>query len=141
MPLKLQQIWAILIRLEFFNIVRDLALLNLAIESKVRGCDIVALKVNGSAHGNTMQSRAMIAQKRRAVNKLRVTAFEMGTDDMFASLYDDKEDIMRIAKLRSKPFILLVLIDGLAAGYFSEEFVYKTQQQLSDIWLLIASDN
>ena len=48
---------------------------------------------------------------------------------------------MKIAELRNKPFILLVLKDGLADGYFTEEFVLKTKQQLSDMSLRIASDN
>ena len=48
---------------------------------------------------------------------------------------------MKIAELRNKPFVLLVLKDGLADGYFSEEFVHKTQQQLTDMSLRIASDN
>ena len=48
---------------------------------------------------------------------------------------------MKIAELRNKPFVLLVLKDGLADGYFSEEFVHKTKQQLSDMSLRIASDN
>lgn len=64
LPLKLQQIWAIQIRLELFNKVRDLALFNLAIDSKLRGCDLVALKVNDIAHGKSIQSRAIIVQKK-----------------------------------------------------------------------------
>ena len=48
---------------------------------------------------------------------------------------------MKIAELRNKPFILLVLKDGLADGYFTEEFVHKGKQQLSDMSLRIASDN
>ena len=64
LPLKLQQIWAIRIRLELFNKVRDLALFNLAIDSKLRGCDLVALKVNDIAHGKSIQSRAIIVQKK-----------------------------------------------------------------------------
>jgi hypothetical protein len=48
---------------------------------------------------------------------------------------------MKIAELRNKPFVLLVLKDGLADGYFSEVFVHKTKQQLSDMSLRIASDN
>ena len=48
---------------------------------------------------------------------------------------------MKIAELRNKPFVLLVLKDGLADGYFSEQFVHKTKQQLSDMSLRIASDN
>ena len=67
LPLKLQQIWAIRIRLELFNKVRDLALFNLAIDSKLRGCDLVSLKVNDIAHGKTIQSRAIIVQKKTAM--------------------------------------------------------------------------
>ena len=48
---------------------------------------------------------------------------------------------MKIAELRNKPFVLLILKDGLADGYFSEEFVHKTKQQLTDMSLRIASDN
>ena len=54
LPLKRQQIWAIRIRLELFRKTRDLALLNLAIDSKFRGGDLVALKVNDVAHGKTI---------------------------------------------------------------------------------------
>lgn len=64
LPLKLQQIWAIRIRLELFNKIRDLALFNLAIDSKLRGCDLVALKVNDIAHGKSIQSRAILVQKK-----------------------------------------------------------------------------
>ena len=62
--LKLQQIWAIRIRLELVNNIRDLALFNLAIDSKLRGCDLVALKIRDIAHGKTIQSRAIIVQKK-----------------------------------------------------------------------------
>lgn len=48
---------------------------------------------------------------------------------------------MNIAELRNHPFLLLVLKDGENEGYFSPEFMHKTQQQLSDMSLRIASDN
>jgi hypothetical protein len=48
---------------------------------------------------------------------------------------------MKIAELRNKPFLLLVLTDGEADGYFTPEFMHKTKQQLSDMSLRIASDN
>lgn len=48
---------------------------------------------------------------------------------------------MRIAELRSHPFLLLVLKDGESDGYFTPEFMHKTKQQLSDMSLRIASDN
>ena len=45
-PLKLKEIWAIRIRLQLDHRTRELALLNLAIDSKLRGCDLVALRVH-----------------------------------------------------------------------------------------------
>ena len=48
---------------------------------------------------------------------------------------------MRIAELRNHPFLLLVLKDGESEGYFTPEFMHKTQQQLTDMSLRIASDN
>lgn len=44
-PLRLRDIWAIRIRLQLSNRARDLALFNLAIDSKLRGCDLVRLRV------------------------------------------------------------------------------------------------
>ena len=44
-PLKLKEIWAIRIRLQLPEKARDLALFNLAIDSKLRGCDLVSLRV------------------------------------------------------------------------------------------------
>ncbi len=63
-PLRLQDIWAIRIRLEIANHLRDLAMFNLAIDSKLRACDLVSLKVHDIAHGAVIQSRAMILQKK-----------------------------------------------------------------------------
>ena len=40
-PLKLREVWAIRIRLQLGHRGRDLALFNLAIDSKLRGCDLV----------------------------------------------------------------------------------------------------
>lgn len=50
-PLKLNELWAIRIRLVLANKVRDLALFNLVINSKLRGCDLVSLRVcEGEKH-------------------------------------------------------------------------------------------
>ena len=63
-PLKLKEIWAIRIRLELFHRVRDLALFNLAIDSKLRGCDLVKLKVRDISHGNQITARAIVMQQK-----------------------------------------------------------------------------
>lgn len=44
-PFQLKDIWALRVRLQMEGRVRDLALFNLGIDSKLRGCDLVALKV------------------------------------------------------------------------------------------------
>ena len=52
LPLKLKEIWAIRIRLQMDKNTRELALFNLAIDSKLRGCDLVKLKVCDIAQGS-----------------------------------------------------------------------------------------
>ena len=61
-PLKLKDIWAIRIHLQLENRIRDLALFNLAIDSKLRGCDLVSLRVRDIVHGGQVQTRAMVVQ-------------------------------------------------------------------------------
>ena len=62
-PLKLKEIWAIQIRLQLAEKARDLALLfNLAIDSKLRGCDLVSLRVLDVAQGKAVLPRAMVMQ-------------------------------------------------------------------------------
>lgn len=63
-PLKLKEIWGIRIRLEIAGKSRDLALFNLAIDSKLRACDLVSLKVSDIIHGNQVASRAIIMQQK-----------------------------------------------------------------------------
>ena len=61
-PLKLKEIWAIRIRLQLAEKARDLALFNLAIDSKLRGCGLVSLRVLDVAQGKAVLPRAMVMQ-------------------------------------------------------------------------------
>ena len=61
-PLKLQEVWAIRIRLQMANRIRDLALFNLAIDSKLRSCDLVKIHVSDVSHAGSVQTRAAIVQ-------------------------------------------------------------------------------
>ena len=63
-PLKLKEIWAIRIRLQLAQRIRDLALFNLAIDSKLRACDLVQLRVCDIAQGARVASRAIIMQRK-----------------------------------------------------------------------------
>ena len=63
-PLKLQEIWAIRIRLQLAENSQDLALFNLAIDSKLRACDLMGLRVTDIAQGGRVQSRARVIQRK-----------------------------------------------------------------------------
>ena len=61
-PLKPKDIWAIRIHLQNEHHVRDLAMFNLAIDSKLRGCDLVSLRVRDIAHQDRVVTRASVVQ-------------------------------------------------------------------------------
>jgi integrase len=61
-PLKLKEIWAIRIRLQLNHRTRELALFNLAIDGKLRGCDLVGLRVHDVVQGSHVAPRAIVMQ-------------------------------------------------------------------------------
>ena len=63
-PLRLKEIWAIRIRPQLDHRVRELALFNLAIDSTLRGCDLVGLRVHDVIQGSHVAARAIIMQKK-----------------------------------------------------------------------------
>lgn len=63
-PLKLKEIWAIRFQLQQSQQLQQLALFNLAIDSKLRGCDLVGLKVADIAQHGRAISRATIVQRK-----------------------------------------------------------------------------
>ena len=63
-PLKPKYVWSIRSRLQLGDRVRDLAMFNLAIDSKLRGCDLVALKVEDVAPYGVVKQRATIRQRK-----------------------------------------------------------------------------
>ncbi len=63
-PLKPKEIWAIRIRLQMENRQRDLALFNLALDSKLRACDLVTLRVRDVLHGDQVVERASVMQQK-----------------------------------------------------------------------------
>lgn len=95
-PLKLKDIWAIRVRLEMFDRKRELALFNLAIDSKLRGCDLVQLRVRDVAHGDRVIARAIIMQQKTQ----RPVQFEI-TEPTRKSVYA----WIRHAGLRSEDYL------------------------------------
>src|ERR1700710_233796 len=63
-PLRPKYVWSIQTKLQIEGRVRDLAMLNLAIDSKLRGCDVVAIRVEDVAGGGYTADRATVRQKK-----------------------------------------------------------------------------
>src|SRR5215831_3223301 len=63
-PLRLSHVWSIRAKLQIERRVRDLALFNLAIDSELRGCDIVAVRVDDVAPNGYTVDRATIRQRK-----------------------------------------------------------------------------
>ena len=82
-PLRPKEVWAIRVRLQMKRRKRDLAMFNLAIDSKLRGCDLVSLRLDDIAVGRQVRDRATIVQHKTA----RPVQFEI-TEQTRASLQD-----------------------------------------------------
>ena len=72
--LRPKDVWSIRVRLEIAGASRDLAVFDLAIDSKLRACDLVRLKVNDVCIGGRFRSRATVVQKKTQ----RPVQFEIG---------------------------------------------------------------
>lgn len=95
-PLRPKDIWAIRVRLQLQQRARELALFNLGLDSKLRGCDLVALRVRDISHGERVASRAIVMQRKTQ----RPVQFEITQ-----ATRDSVEAWIRAAKLRSEDFL------------------------------------
>lgn len=95
-PFKPKDIWALRVRLQMENRVRELALFNLGIDSKLRGCDLVALKVRDVFHGDQVASRATVMQHKTH----HPVQFELT-----ATTREALQQWIKTAKLKSEDFI------------------------------------
>jgi integrase len=82
-PLKPKDVWAIRVRLQLQGRKRDLALFNLAIDSKLRGCDLVRLQVDDVCAGGRVRDRGTVIQKKTG----RPVQFEI-MEQTRASIHD-----------------------------------------------------
>jgi integrase len=63
-PLRPKHVWSIRTKLQIEGRARDLAMFNLAIDSKLRGCDVVAIRVEDVAGGGYTADRATVRQRK-----------------------------------------------------------------------------
>ena len=70
-PFKLKEIWELRVRLQMESRERELALFNLGIDSKLRGCDLVALKVRDVSRRSGGDARSRHAAQDTASGAVR----------------------------------------------------------------------
>jgi hypothetical protein len=70
LPLKAREIWEVRFRLKLEHRIRDLALFNLGIDSKLRGCNLVTLRVRDVAQGGRVGSRDCDAAENPATGEV-----------------------------------------------------------------------
>jgi integrase len=95
-PFKTKDIWALRVRLQIDSRVRELALFNLGIDSKLRGCDLVSLKVRDICHGDQVATRATVMQQKTQ----RPVQFEITP-----ATRDAVQKWIKQAQLRSEDFL------------------------------------
>ncbi|EED36241.1 phage integrase family protein [Luminiphilus syltensis NOR5-1B] len=156
-PLKLKEIWTIRVRLQMASDVRGLALFNLAIDSKLRACDLVKLRVTDVTHGNKVMRRATVMQQkthqrvqfeitedtREAVSSWIDKARLQATDYLFASRVRGSSHISTRQYARIvHHWIDLVGLDGSDYGTHSlrrtkASLIYQRTKNLRAVQLLL----
>ena len=106
-PLKLKEIWAIRVRLQVYRRTRELALFDLGIDSKLRACDLLKLKVRDVCHGERIAVRAIVVQQKTS----RPVQFEI-TESTRTALTDwirlsglAPEDFLFPSRVRASPHL------------------------------------
>ena len=109
LPLTMQEIWSIRIQLQGIGNRRDLALFNLAIDSKLRACDLLSLRVSDVTSGTEVQSRAIVRQKKtKRPVRFEITARTRKSVEEWIEAQDLKgSDYLFPSRLRSSPHLSL----------------------------------
>ncbi|WP_316367759.1 tyrosine-type recombinase/integrase [Candidatus Thiodiazotropha sp. CDECU1] len=156
-PLKPQDIWSIRILLKMKKRYRDIALFNLAIDSKLRACDLVKLKTSDVVHGENVLSRASILQQktgqqvrfeitdqtRVAVQQWITTANLRGDTWLFASRVRPEAHITTRQYARIvKALVAMIGLDPSIYGTHSirrtkASIIYKRTKNLRAVQLLL----
>jgi integrase len=102
-PLRPSHVWSIRTKLQIEDRRRDLALFNLAIDSKLRGCDVVAVRVDDVAPNGYALDRATIRQKKTG----RPVRFEL-TDQTRMAI----DEYLRLTGRKPGQFLFAGRVDG-----------------------------
>ena len=160
-PLKLREIWGIRTRLQLENNTRQLALFNLAIDSKLRACDLLRLKMKDVTNGMRVLSRATIIQKKTgrpvkfeiteqtqaSIAKWIEEAGITNDDPLFKSRFHDSPHLSRRQYSRIvKSWVAMVGLDPADYGTHTMRrtkptLIYKRTKNLRAVQLLLGHTN
>ena len=106
-PFKVKDIWALRARLQIENRMRELALFNLGIDSKLRGCDLVSLRVRDICHGDRVAPRAIVVQhKTKRPVQFEITQATRDALEKWIKLNELKlEDYLFPSRLHESPHL------------------------------------
>lgn len=123
-PLRPSHVWSIRTKLQMADRKRDLALFNLAIDSKLRGCDVVALRVDDVAPSGYAMDRATIRQKKTGMP----VRFDL-TDQTWSAI----DDYLRVT--RRKPGQSLFAGRGCCHGLTTRQYARLVHEWVASIGL------
>ncbi len=123
-PLQPSHVWSIRTKLQIENKTRDLALFNLAIDSKLRGCDVVAVRVEDIAPNGYSLDRATIRQKKTG----RPVRFEL-TEHTRKAI----DDYLRLTERKSGEFLFAGR--GGRDGLTTRQYARLVQEWVASIGL------
>jgi integrase len=124
-PLRPSHVWSIRTKLQIEGRKRDLALFNLAIDSKLRGCDLVAVRVDDVAPSGYAMDRATIRQKKTG----RPVRFEL-TDQARMTI----DEYLNLTGRKSGQFLFAGRGDG-ARGLTTRQYARLVQEWVASIGL------
>ena len=124
-PLRQKHVWAIRTKLQIEQRTRDLAMFNLAIDSKLRGCDVVALKVEDVAPNGYSVDRATVRQKKTG----RPVRFELTEQTRQAV-----DDYIRTASKKPGEF-LFTARRGQERGMTTRQYARRVSEWIASIGL------
>ena len=128
-PLKLKELWAIRVRLQLAKCTRELALFNLAIDSKLRACDLVKIRVHDIAHGNQIAPRAIILQQKtqRPVQFEITEQTRLSIAEWIKSAQLGGDDYLFPSRLHESPHLSTRQYARIVHGWISEIGLEGTQ--------------
>ncbi len=123
-PLRTSHVWSIRTKLQLEKRTRDLALFNLAIDNKLRGCDVVAVRVDDVAPNGYTLERATVRQKKTG----RPVRFEL-TDQTRQAI----DEYLRLSSRKAGDFLFAGRSDG--RGLTTRQYARLLDQWVASIGL------